>query len=447
MSCRRAFDVDLAAFVHDARGPVWADFREHYLLCRDCSLEVRTWTELEIILQGGAPPATAHPAPEDLLAWAGEAAPLDPDYGRIVDYHVASCLPCADEIATLRAFDFAGLEADGATAAIVAEAVGAANGRSVVADATRAAAEPAFADAVVVAVDPLMCGPGDAPAAPDREHGGAGGGPPVSEVAVATPAAGFAGPGAAVFPEDASEPVAAPAAAAVAAVDPLVRPRRGVRVLLHPVLGAALVLVLALGALWLGPLQRLPLGRLAGAAVQQVRVAVATVGEPTSAFDPEAEVVRVLRVEAPRTDPGSSAPALAGEDRTRASTEVGPAVATSVPDTGEPATGTNTSEDLWALARLDEARPLEIVAAQLDAGLELEVPVPLTVRAGAVLQVDVRGTATREIVERLPFPGAREVAVRVPSAWLVPGSYEITLGVVRAGPAPVRVAAYTLVVY
>src|SRR5216110_346943 len=63
MSCRRAFDLDLADFVAGSARPEWAEFRAHYARCAECSAEVRAWTELHLLLQ---PPA-AHPAEELLL--------------------------------------------------------------------------------------------------------------------------------------------------------------------------------------------------------------------------------------------------------------------------------------------------------------------------------------------------------------------------------------------
>ena len=50
MDCRRAFDVDLAAFLADARAPEWAEFRAHYPGCPACAAEVRAWTELDRLL-------------------------------------------------------------------------------------------------------------------------------------------------------------------------------------------------------------------------------------------------------------------------------------------------------------------------------------------------------------------------------------------------------------
>lgn len=100
MTCRRAFDVDLAAFLRAPRAPELADFVEHYPRCPDCAAEVRAWTEVHLAL------ADPHPAPADLLAHhdgtlAGE--------GRAsVDRHLATCPSCAEELRALRRYDAVG---------------------------------------------------------------------------------------------------------------------------------------------------------------------------------------------------------------------------------------------------------------------------------------------------------------------------------------------------
>ena len=43
MSCRRAFDVDVAEFLARSSAPEFSDFREHYPRCPDCAPEMRTF--------------------------------------------------------------------------------------------------------------------------------------------------------------------------------------------------------------------------------------------------------------------------------------------------------------------------------------------------------------------------------------------------------------------
>src|SRR5437899_10501735 len=107
MSCRRAFDLDLADFVAGSARPEWAEFRAHYARCAECSAEVRAWTELHLLLQ---PPA-AHPAEELLLRFDTERDRLPAAERRAVAEHLARCPSCKDALAALRRFDFGSLGA------------------------------------------------------------------------------------------------------------------------------------------------------------------------------------------------------------------------------------------------------------------------------------------------------------------------------------------------
>lgn len=465
--CRRAFDIDLVAFVHDARGSRWADFREHYPLCTDCSVEVRTWTELKAVLQGGAPPATAHPSPDDLLRLEGGGSALEPDYRRVVEYHVASCRPCADEIATLRAFDFTSLDA---VAPTCADALGAEEARD-----SEVEADPRVADTTehgpdVEAVDvgtlEHTAADGAVAAEPESgvqvlleagleaeaEVGSEAGVPAVEEgsdalAAAAVPGGGFLPPEALVegYDDAEGEPTVARGAAPGLA-------RSVAQTMRHPAAGVFLVAALLLPVLWVGELPRFPFGapaRRVGYELPDARVAVATVddvleGEPPSdnlAIEFPSSLSGIEEEPLPPPEGGAEVQVALARDDGDVLTDAPGLV---VPDEVEDAAD---ATDPWALTRLDDAGPVEIVATSLAAGLELEVPVPLTVPAGAVLQVQIRGEGAREIVERLSFPGARQVALRVPAAWLVPGTYQVDVGVVRRGPAPVKVASYELVVH
>src|SRR5437899_1641119 len=112
MSCRRAFDVDLADFVAGSTRPEWAEFRAHYARCAECSAEVRAWTELHLLLQAPA----AHPAEAVLLRFETEPGRLPAAERRVVEEHLARCPSCRDELAALRRFDFAALEPKAAVA-------------------------------------------------------------------------------------------------------------------------------------------------------------------------------------------------------------------------------------------------------------------------------------------------------------------------------------------
>jgi len=103
MTCRRAFDVDLAGFLRDPRAPELADFVDHYPRCPDCSAEVRAWTEVHLGLAG------RHPDAAELLAY--QDGTLSGDARAVVDRHLQTCPSCAEELRTLRRFDEAGGEA------------------------------------------------------------------------------------------------------------------------------------------------------------------------------------------------------------------------------------------------------------------------------------------------------------------------------------------------
>jgi len=159
MSCRRAFEVDLADFVASSARPEWAEFRAHYARCAECSAEVRAWTELHLLLQ---PPA-AHPAEELLLRFETERDRLPAAERRAVEEHLARCPSCKDELAALRRFDFASLEARAAASPAV----------SFAAFLRRLVLHPAFAYAIVLlllypAIEGRFPSPGQQAAREDR---------------------------------------------------------------------------------------------------------------------------------------------------------------------------------------------------------------------------------------------------------------------------------------
>lgn len=98
MSCRRAFEVDLAAFLVDPRAVEWDDFRAHYPTCRECSAEVAAWTALDASLR------PEHPTPEELLRWQDARDSLPPSESARIERHVAGCAACADELRALGGF-------------------------------------------------------------------------------------------------------------------------------------------------------------------------------------------------------------------------------------------------------------------------------------------------------------------------------------------------------
>jgi hypothetical protein len=98
MTCRRAWELDLPAFVIDPRDPAWADFRAHYPRCAECAAEVAVWSALQATL------AERHPEPEELLRWHDAPAALPSDARAAVARHVERCLSCRDELRALDGF-------------------------------------------------------------------------------------------------------------------------------------------------------------------------------------------------------------------------------------------------------------------------------------------------------------------------------------------------------
>jgi len=157
MSCRRAFDIDLVAFVDDARAAGWADFRAHYPECAECAAEVRVWTELHEGLHAGGAGASAHPAPERLVEYAERAERLPAGERLAIEAHVGACRLCTDELATLRDFDFAALAPSAVAERPAALQRGASSARGTeharrAGPVGRLVRHPAFAYAVVLLV-------------------------------------------------------------------------------------------------------------------------------------------------------------------------------------------------------------------------------------------------------------------------------------------------------
>ncbi len=146
MSCRRAFEIDLAAFLADSRASGFEDFRDHYPRCGECSAEVRAWTEVEALLR--APGVEAHPDPGALLRFAdGELAAAD---HAALASHLDGCAMCRDELRALGDFDPAMLLATSPAAPVEAE-----SGRERTPwweALRRLVAHPAFAYALVLVV-------------------------------------------------------------------------------------------------------------------------------------------------------------------------------------------------------------------------------------------------------------------------------------------------------
>lgn len=98
MTCRKSFELDLAAFLANPRDAEWDEFRAHYPQCVDCAAEVAAWTAL------GAQLGPEHPAPETLLRFADDPSSMAAEERDATARHVARCAACADELRALGGF-------------------------------------------------------------------------------------------------------------------------------------------------------------------------------------------------------------------------------------------------------------------------------------------------------------------------------------------------------
>jgi len=347
MSCRRAFDLDLADFVAGSARPEWAEFRAHYARCAECSAEVRAWTELHLLLQAPA----AHPAEAVLLRFETEPGRLPAAERRAVEEHLARCPSCRDELAALRRFDFTALEPKAAVAP---------------------APRPSFAERIG-------------------------------------------------------------------------------RLVLHPAFAYALVLLLLYPALE---------GRLPSRARQAAREDRQTVAERPAAESAPAARQKLRELAAPANLPRSENDALM-----RARKETAPPAVTGRLQAGGAGGAERLadekarieSQSLEKAERYVETRaatperagwkdlalsapgaPVDVAARDVGAGLVLTLPVPDAARSGAVevRVLDARGG--REMRER--FARAEErVTMRLPAAWLMPGTYTAELQRLDAEPSPAEV--------
>lgn len=105
MSCRKAFETDLAEFTLEPSATAFEDFRQHVTDCAECTAEVSVWAELRRQLASGLrQPPQSHPSEERLLRFGdGEASQVE---RCLVERHLKQCPTCRDELRSLERFDF-----------------------------------------------------------------------------------------------------------------------------------------------------------------------------------------------------------------------------------------------------------------------------------------------------------------------------------------------------
>ncbi len=111
MSCLKAFEIDLPGFLAQPREDEFATFRDHYPRCPECSAEVRAWTELDDQLRrsagsepiGGAP-ASRHPSASLLAGYGDDPSGVGASERRDLERHLTACPSCRDELRALERF-------------------------------------------------------------------------------------------------------------------------------------------------------------------------------------------------------------------------------------------------------------------------------------------------------------------------------------------------------
>lgn len=112
MTCRRAAELDLAAFVVDRMAAEWSSFRGHYPHCGSCAREVASWTRLMNTIRDETPGSSVeHPAEERLLQFQTARASLSVLEQQAIDQHLRACAPCRTELKLLQTFNFGRLRA------------------------------------------------------------------------------------------------------------------------------------------------------------------------------------------------------------------------------------------------------------------------------------------------------------------------------------------------
>ncbi len=109
MPCTKAQEIDVAAFVVDPRAPEWAEFRDHFPGCAECSRAIAHFAALKAALAGEDVSASAHLSEAQIAALAEPSPRLASDERVRLEAHVAGCAPCRTELAVARRFDFAAI--------------------------------------------------------------------------------------------------------------------------------------------------------------------------------------------------------------------------------------------------------------------------------------------------------------------------------------------------
>ena len=95
-SCFKTMDLDLSAFLVEARDEGWREFRSHYPTCVDCSSVVARWARLEVLVREACDGPEGHPSAEDLISLQNEGDGLGYSEYVAVMRHLDSCPSCGE---------------------------------------------------------------------------------------------------------------------------------------------------------------------------------------------------------------------------------------------------------------------------------------------------------------------------------------------------------------
>lgn len=397
MGCRRAFEIDLPAFLADARRPEFAGFLEHYPRCHQCSAEVRAWTEVHRLLEAGGKGADRHPAADLLLAFEDAPGTLPATRRAALEAHLGRCRSCADELRALRRMDVSSVEERAAEPA---------GGRRpglgrLLSGLWGLARHPALAYALVLLLlYPALRGVLERPVGSTGESGrpGVAGQPGVAGGAPRAAAEGDRG--------DAAAP-----------------PRE----------------------------QRPPGDERQRAPAPSGRKGPAAAGAETPAAKAPAPAAPAApgktdtaRAEGTIGTGGGTPAASAPAGRAESFGLVGPSPSRYA------ARGEKAAEVPPAprVVPLRPGEPVDVPLAAFEEGLTLRVRLPDARRDAGAIEVRVLDPdARREVRERFrPSPGQAHLDVRLPAEWLSPGTYRVELSAVGAGGAATRVADFAFTV-
>ncbi len=106
VACTRLQEIDVAAFAVEPHAPEWAEFREHFPTCAECSREVARFAALTRALASEGS-ETAHLSEEQIVALASPSLQVASDELARLEAHLRGCAPCRTELAVVRRFELA----------------------------------------------------------------------------------------------------------------------------------------------------------------------------------------------------------------------------------------------------------------------------------------------------------------------------------------------------